>query len=125
MDINAAASRLGALAQESRLEAFRLLVRAGSGGLPAGTIARQLSVPHNTLSTHLSILSQAGLLSSRREGRRVIYRVDFDGMRELMTFLLEDCCQGSPQLCTPLLETVISDCCTRDTGGTTRETTAC
>jgi DNA-binding transcriptional ArsR family regulator len=112
MDNDAAIRALGALAQASRLEAFRLLVRAGDAGLPAGEIARALGVPHNTLSTHLGILGNADLVRSRREGRRVIYRADFDGTRALLGFLLEDCCQGSPELCAPVLDSMLTECCT-------------
>lgn len=111
MDINQAASALSALAQESRLSTFRLLVRAGSPGLPAGDIAEALAIPHNTLSTHLAILTRAGLLRSRREGRSVIYSVDFEGTRALLSFLIEDCCQGTPEICSPALDTVLPNCC--------------
>lgn len=72
------------------MNAFRLLVRQGSAGLPAGEVARQLDIPHNTLSSHLGILSQAGLVKSKREGRSIIYAADFDGTRALLTFLMED-----------------------------------
>ena len=111
MDISTAIPALAALAQEHRLAAFRLLVRAGTDGLPAGAIARQLAVPHNSLSTHLSTLQGAGLLSSRREGRSIIYRVDFDGTRALLAFLLEDCCLGAPDACEPVLDSVLAACC--------------
>lgn len=110
MDIKQATHALSALAQESRLSIFRLLVRAGSPGLPAGGIAEALTIRHNTLSTHLAILTRAGLLRSRREGRRVIYSVDFDGTRALLGFLIEDCCQGTPEICSPVLDTVLSSC---------------
>ncbi|MDZ4736451.1 MAG: helix-turn-helix transcriptional regulator [Rhodospirillaceae bacterium] len=106
MDANIAIRAFGALAQDSRLEAFRLLVRAGEVGLPAGEIARTLAIPHNTLSSHLSILAQAGLVTSRRDGRLIIYRIDFEGTRTLLAFLMEDCCQGRPDLCAPLLACV-------------------
>ncbi|MEQ8653957.1 MAG: metalloregulator ArsR/SmtB family transcription factor [Kiloniellales bacterium] len=92
---------LSALAQDSRLDVFRLLVRAGERGLPAGEIARELGVPHNTLSTHLSLLTGAGLLEAERQGRQIVYRVEVAGTRRLMGFLLEDCCQGRPELCAP------------------------
>jgi len=111
MEINQATSALSALAQESRLAIFRLLIRAGISGLPAGDIAEALEIRHNTLSTHLAILSRAGLLRSRREGRSVIYSVDFDGTRGLLGFLLEDCCQGAPEICSPVLDTVLPGCC--------------
>lgn len=111
MDINTAVASLSALAQESRLAAFRLLVQAGDSGLPAGKIARALEIPHNTLSTHVATLAQAGLVRSRREGRSIIYSIDFDGTRELMRFLLEDCCQGVPDLCNKALDSAMPACC--------------
>lgn len=111
MEITQATVALSALSQETRLAAFRLLVRAGTPGLPAGDIAQALAIPHNTLSTHLAILTRAGLLVSRRDGRSVIYCVDFDGTRTLLTFLLEDCCQGAPELCSPALDTLMPGCC--------------
>lgn len=98
---------LSALAQDSRLDVFRLLVREGESGLPAGEIARNLGVPHNTLSTHLALLTAAGLLEAERQGRQIVYRVDVAGMRRLMGFLLEDCCQGRPELCAPVPETAV------------------
>ena len=111
MDINAATAALGALAQETRLVAFRLLVRSGSSGLPAGEIAKSLDIPHNTMSTHLGILCHSGLVRSRRAGRSVIYSVDFAGTRSLLRYLVEDCCLGSPDTCTPILDSVVSACC--------------
>ena len=112
MEISAAARALGALSQETRLLAFRLLVRCGSDGMAAGQIARGLGIPHNTLSSHLSILAHAGLVNSRREGRSMIYSVDFDGTRQLLAFLMEDCCQGPPKICSPVIDSVLSGCCT-------------
>jgi len=111
MEMNNALLALGALAQESRLNAFRLLVRSGSEGMAAGDIARKLDIPHNTLSSHLSILVNAGLIESRRESRSIIYSVDFDGTRALLSFLMEDCCQGNPELCIPVLESLLPGCC--------------
>ncbi len=111
MDITTATRRLGALSQETRLETFRLLVRAGPDGMAAGSIAGTLGTPHNTLSSHLAILANAGLVRSRRDGRSVIYTVDFDGTRELLSFLVEDCCQGTPEVCAPVLDNVLSSCC--------------
>jgi DNA-binding transcriptional ArsR family regulator len=111
MDINAAIPALGALAQETRLEAFKLLVQSGADGMPAGGIARALGVPHNTMSSHLAILVNAGLVGSQREGRSILYRVDFDGTRELLAFLMEDCCRGRPEVCSPVLDSVLPGCC--------------
>ena len=110
MDISTTVKALSALAQESRLNAFRLLVRSGCEGLAAGEIARQLSIPHNTLSSHLSILSNAGLIESHRESRSIIYHINFDGTRALLSFLVEDCCQGQSELCSPLLDSLLPDC---------------
>jgi len=111
MDIQTAVGALGALAQESRLKVFHLLVHTGPSGLAAGDIARALAVPHNTMSSHLAILSRARLVSSRRESRSVIYAVDLEGTRALLSFLLEDCCRGKPDLCTPLIEATLASCC--------------
>ena len=111
MDITSAVRTLGALAQESRLAAFRLLIRAGEPGMAAGEIARTLDIPHNTLSTHLATLAQGGLVRSRREGRSIIYRVDFEGTRALLAFLLEDCCRGAPEICSPAIDSVLTECC--------------
>ncbi|MEE4301664.1 MAG: metalloregulator ArsR/SmtB family transcription factor [Pseudomonadales bacterium] len=111
MDTTIATRALAALAQEHRLGAFRLLVRAGADGLAAGAIARALGIPHNTLSSHLSALVGAGLVGSRREGRSIIYSVDLPGTRALLAFLLEDCCLGAPETCGLALESVLPDCC--------------
>ena len=124
MDISTTVKALAALAQESRLNAFRLLVQAGPDGLAAGEIARQLGIVHNTLSSHLAILSNAGLVSSHRESRSIIYRVDFDGTRELLAFLMEDCCQGQPELCEPLLDRLLPHCCATPSPGEAHETPA-
>lgn len=97
-----AISALSALAQEGRLAAFRLLVRAGHEGLPAGEIARALDVAPNTLSAQLLILSNAGLVTSRREGRSIIYMANYDEMSALIVFLMEDCCQGRPEVSRPV-----------------------
>jgi len=111
MDITTTVKSLGALAQESRLTAFRLLVRRGDEGMAAGEIARTLSIPHNTMSSHLAIMANAGLVTSRRESRSIIYSIDFSGTRELLSFLMEDCCQGQPELCAPVLDSVLPGCC--------------
>jgi DNA-binding transcriptional ArsR family regulator len=111
MEITAAVDALAALAQDSRLKVFRLLVRQGPAGMAAGDIARALSVPNNTMSSHLAILSRAGLISSRKESRSVIYAVDLQGTRALLSFLLEDCCRGRPEFCAPLIEATLAGCC--------------
>ena len=110
MESYIAVRRLAALAHESRIAVFRLLVRAGPQGLAAGAIARALHLAANTLSAQLLQLSNAGLIRARREGRSIIYAVDFDGMRDLMLFLTEDCCGGRAEICAPLAETA-ARCC--------------
>lgn len=99
-----AVGALAALAQESRLQAFRLLVRHGSAGLPAGEIAEALGVAPATLSFHLSQLAQGGLVDSRRNGRSIIYFIHVEGIRALMAYLTEDCCGGRAELCLPVVE---------------------
>jgi DNA-binding transcriptional ArsR family regulator len=111
MDTSEAVLGLSALAQESRLKVFRLLVRAGGDGMAAGDIARALAVPHNTMSSHLAILSRARLVQPRKDGRSVIYAVDLDGTRKLLSFLMEDCCQGEPAVCGPVIDSTLAACC--------------
>lgn len=103
MEIKSAVAALGALAQETRLAVFRLLIEAGPGGLPAGLIAARLEVAPATLSFHLGQLERAGLLASRRNGRQILYAADIEGTRRLMAFLTEDCCGGHPELCGDLV----------------------
>jgi len=98
MKNNETIDQLSALAQETRLETFRLLVRRGDAGLPAGKIAAKLQANVSTLSRHLAVMENAGLLSSKREARQIIYRVNFGAVRNLFTFLLEDCCAGDKRL---------------------------
>lgn len=99
-----AVEALSALAQGHRLAVFRLLVKAGGEGLPAGEIAREVGVRPNTLSSHLTILTHAGLIVARREGRSIIYAADYERMRGLLGFLVADCCGGRPEICAPLVE---------------------
>ena len=79
--------------------------------MPAGDIARALAVPNNTMSSHLGILSRANLIQARKEGRSVIYAVNFEGTRALLSFLVEDCCQGKPEVCSPIIESTLAACC--------------
>ena len=102
MESTNAISALAALAHPGRLEVFRLLVRAGHDGMAAGEIARTTGSLPNTLSANLSILAGAGLVAARREGRSIIYTAGYDRMRELLAFLMEDCCAGKPEICAPL-----------------------
>jgi ArsR family transcriptional regulator, arsenate/arsenite/antimonite-responsive transcriptional repressor len=101
---------LSALAQPTRLEVFRLLVKHEPDGLPAGEIARRMDVPHNTMSTHLGILTRAGLVTVERHSRSMIYRVELETIRTLVLFLLRDCCNGQPDLCAPLIKD-LTNCC--------------
>lgn len=102
MEVKLAIPSLAALAHEGRLSAFRLLVQAGAAGLAAGEVARRLDILPNTLSASLNILSHAGLIRSRRDGRSIIYAANYDAVRELLAFLMEDCCGGAPEICAPL-----------------------
>jgi ArsR family transcriptional regulator, arsenate/arsenite/antimonite-responsive transcriptional repressor len=99
MEDKAALAALAALAHETRLAVFRLLVTAGPSGLPAGGIAGQVGVVASTLSFHLKELDRAGLLRSWRRQRQVFYAANYQGTRELLTFLTRDCCQGRPEIC--------------------------
>lgn len=97
-----AIAALSALAHPGRLEVFRRLVRAGPGGLAAGEIARATGSLPNTLSSNLAILNAAGLTRSRRDGRSIVYSADFGAMRGLLAYLMEDCCEGRPEICADL-----------------------
>ena len=110
MDNELAVAALGALAQNTRLDVFRLLVRHEPDGMAAGEIARRLDVPQNTMSSHLGILARAGIVRSERHSRSIIYRADLDGLRALTLFLVKDCCAGLPELCVPLLAE-LAPCC--------------
>ena len=110
MDKNAALDALSALGQETRLDVFRLLVQAGAAGMPAGEIAARLGTMQNTMSSHLKILDHAGLVRAEREGRSIRYHADFTGIRDLLAFLMEDCCNGSPELCQPVIEAITCHC---------------
>ena len=103
METNTVIATFAALSQETRLAVFRLLVRQEPEGLAAGEIARQLEVPHNTMSAHLAVLARAQLAVSQRQGRSIIYRANLDHMRKTIHFLARDCCAGHPQVCEPLM----------------------
>lgn len=110
MENESAIETLAALAQETRLATFKLLVRHEPDGLMAGEVARQIGVPQNTMSTHLAVLARAGLVRSERASRAVIYRADLNRLRDLTLFLLKDCCGGSPELCVPLMAELAPYC---------------
>ncbi|MCI1271611.1 MAG: ArsR family transcriptional regulator [Sphingobium sp.] len=102
MESKQAVATLSALAHDTRLDLFRLLVKAGDGGLAAGAIADALHVAPSTLSHHLTLLEGAGLISARRESRHIFYAVAVPAVRALLGYLTEDCCGGRPELCAPL-----------------------
>jgi ArsR family transcriptional regulator len=111
METKTAVTALAALAQETRLSIFRLLVEAGPEGVAAGRIGETLEVPAATLSFHLKELTRAGLVSTRHERQFIYYAVDFERMAELMTFLTQNCCQGMPEKCLTVVETALGRCC--------------
>ena len=100
METDHALEALAALAHPVRLSVFRLLVQAGPAGLPAGRIAELMEMPASSLSFHLKELHRAGLLSSRQDGRSIIYTAHFDTMNALLGYLTENCCSGNP--CSPV-----------------------
>lgn len=110
MDKTLALAALAALGQETRLDIFRLLLRAGPQGIPAGEIAQRLEAVQNTVSAHLKVLAQAGLIRPEREGRVVRYVADMTAFRDLLAYLMEDCCEGAPELCRPVIEAVTCKC---------------
>ena len=110
MDKTNALLALAALGQDTRLDVFRLLVRAGDDGMLAGEISAELDVRQNTMSANLSVLLNAGLVRNERQGRAIRYYADMDRMRGLLSFLLEDCCGGRPELCQPLLADLACAC---------------
>jgi DNA-binding transcriptional ArsR family regulator len=114
MDESEAISALTALAQPTRLAAFRHLVAAMPEALPAGDLARRCGVPHNTMSTHLAALLRARLIAVERQGRTMNYRADLENFRALILFLTRDCCRGRPEVCAPLLADLANPCCADD-----------
>ncbi|MDP8997933.1 MAG: metalloregulator ArsR/SmtB family transcription factor [Pseudomonadota bacterium] len=116
MESSIAIEGLAALAQETRLQAFKILVRHEPEGMAAGELARLLKVPQNTLSTHLAILSRASLVTSERQSRSIVYRANLEAVRGLVLHLLNDCCNGRPELCAPLIDEILAphstkECC--------------
>lgn len=112
-----AVDALGALAHETRLAVFRMLVTAGPAGMIAGAIAERQGVPPSTMSHHLGMLERAGLVTSERESRLIHYRADYSGMQRLLAFLVQDCCRGAPEMCGDLFGTL--DCFTPQTQAAT------
>ncbi len=110
MDSTNATTAFAALSQPTRLDVFRLLIKAGSEGLPAGQISKQLGILQNTLSTNLNILVNAGLVNRTRQGRSILYFANFDGIRGLLGFLMQDCCGGRPELCESVIAEIACDC---------------
>jgi ArsR family transcriptional regulator, arsenate/arsenite/antimonite-responsive transcriptional repressor len=115
-----ALAALAALGQPARLEIFRLLMRREPDGLAASAIAEFIGCPHNTLSSHLSILARSGLIRGTRDGRSIIYRADVEGMRALIAFLINDCCDGHPEVCGLGDAQRENDCCTPGPRGNQR-----
>lgn len=110
MEKKQALDALSALAQETRIDVFRALIKAEPDGLAAGVIAGALGVVPNTLSSHLNILANAGLVRATREGRVIRYAADLDAMKDLLTYLMRDCCQGDPKVCAPILKDLTPAC---------------
>ncbi len=110
MDKLTALEALSALSHETRLDVFRLLVKAGQEGLPAGEIAEAQNVVQNTMSTHLAILSRAELIKKQRIGRVIKYSANYQSMRSLMLYVLEDCCGGDTRICAPIAKALACNC---------------
>ena len=111
MEIKDVVAALSALAQDTRLSIFRLLVEAGPDGVSAGRIGDTLKVPGATLSFHLKELARSGLVSSRQDKQFIYYAADYEQMANLMSFLTQNCCQGMPQACLSIVETALGRCC--------------
>ena len=110
MDSNKALSAFSALSQPTRLDVFRLLVKAGADGMLSGEIGERLDVRQNTMSANLAVLLNAGLVRNERRGRTIRYFADLDAMRGLLGFLMEDCCGGRPEICQPVIREVACAC---------------
>ena len=114
MEIKDATDVLSARALEGRLAIFRLLVRAGPTGVKAGDIAEAVAAHASTLSANLNVLTHAGLIEGRRDGRAIYYSARYDRMRDLLAFLLDDCCNGTPEICMPLINIATRAACCAD-----------
>ena len=114
MDNETTIAALSALAQGTRLDTFKLLVRHEPAGLAAGDIARELVVPHNTMSAHLAVLARADLVTSARHSRSIVYRANLNRLRDVTLYLLKDCCGGGAALCAPLIAELTAPCCPKE-----------
>ena len=110
MDKDRALDAFAALSQSTRLDVFRLLIRAGDEGVSAGVIAHTLGVRQNTMSSNLAVLVRSGLIRNARNGRSIRYFADMEGVRGLLAFLMEDCCGGRPELCQPFIDELACNC---------------
>jgi ArsR family transcriptional regulator, arsenate/arsenite/antimonite-responsive transcriptional repressor len=110
MDDTEVIAALSALAQTTRLDTFRLLVGREPDGVPAGELARLMAIPQNTMSTHLATLARTGLIIGERHSRSITYRANLGRFREVMSFLVKDCCGGRPDLCAPLIADLTPSC---------------
>ncbi len=110
MDSFRAITTFSALSQQTRLEVFRLLIKAGANGLLAGELGERLDVKQNTMSANLTVLLNAGLVRNEREGRTIRYYADFDAVRGLLAFLMEECCGGRAALCQPIIDEIACAC---------------
>ena len=106
MDSTQAIDAFSALSQQTRLDVFRLLVKAGTNGLLSGEIGERLEVRQNTMSANLAVLLRAGLIRNERQGRTIRYFANFETMNGLLAFLMEDCCGGRPDLCQPVIDQI-------------------
>jgi len=110
MDMLDALAVFSALSQQTRLDVFRLLIKAGATGILSGDIGDRLNVRQNTMSANLAVLLNAGLVRNERQGRTIRYFADFDALRSLLAFLMEDCCGGNPKICQPLINEIACAC---------------
>ncbi|MEL6921240.1 MAG: metalloregulator ArsR/SmtB family transcription factor [Pseudomonadota bacterium] len=110
MDTYSAIDAFAALAHDTRLAVFRLLIKQGEKGMAAGDIAGALGSRANTMSVNLAVLSRAGLVTSERDGRSIRYTANMEGLRGLLGYIMEDCCGGRPELCQPMLDELVCDC---------------
>ncbi len=106
MDIIKAQDMFAALSQSTRLRVLKYLIHAGPDGIPAGVIAERFKSRQNTMSTNLRLLQHAGLVTTERDGRHILYKADYEAVRGLIGFLMSDCCGGRPEICAPLIDDI-------------------